>query len=103
MCADALAPDHSTAAEVGDGDGGALLTPYESEGQRGASIRVLEGLQDANPSPYEIAVGDDGIVNGADAGSFADAMGGEVRRIGTPAPSAQFDITTPACVLRMPR
>lgn len=72
------------ARDAGDCDSGAPLTTYNSEGLRDAAIRTLETLQDSNPSPYEIAVGDDWIVNGADAGSFADAMGGEAKRIGWP-------------------
>jgi hypothetical protein len=88
----------SSATDAGDCDGGALLTTYSTTSQRDAAIRLLEALQDTNPSPYEIAVGDDWIVNGADAGAFADAMGGEVKQIGDPAPpaAAQFDLTTDA-------
>lgn len=70
--------------EAGDCDGGALLSTYESEMQRNSAIYVLKGLQDTNPSPYVIAVGPDWIVNGADAGSFAAAMGGEPVQIGKP-------------------
>lgn len=86
----------AVAEEAGDCDGGALLTTYRSETQRDSAISVLDGAQATNPSPYEIAVGPDWIVNGADAGSFAAAMGGVARQIGVAAPpaAAQQDLTT---------
>ncbi|WP_180968996.1 hypothetical protein [Microbacterium aurantiacum] len=76
--------DSAVSEEAGDCDGGALLTTYRSDAQRDSAILVLKGLQDSNPSPHVIAVGPDWIVNGADAGSFAAAMGGEPLQIGTP-------------------
>lgn len=93
----------SVAEDAGDCDGGALLTTYASESQRNSAIQVLEGLQDTNPSPHVIAYGPDWIVNGADAGSFAAAMGGEqyhvgeIRDVEVPdASEPQFDLTTDA-------
>lgn len=80
----------------GDCDGGALLSVYTSPAARDSAIYVLEGLQASNPSPHVIAVGDDWIVNGANAGDFAIAMGGEPRQIGNPTPPAQtiHDLST---------
>jgi hypothetical protein len=81
-CEEITPRDVTVAEEAGDCDGGALLTTYESETARDAAIFMLEGLQDTNPSPHDIAVGPDWIVNGADAASFATAMGGTTRHIG---------------------
>lgn len=94
----ALRANSAVAEAAADCDGGALLTTYGSESQRDGAIRVLEGLQESNPSPHVIAVGPDWIVNGADAGSFATAMGGESRQIGTlvSAGAAEYDLTTDA-------
>lgn len=80
----------------GDCDGGALLSIYASRAEVDGAIRILEGLQVTNPSPHVIAVGDDWIVNGANAGDFAIAMGGEPRQIGKPIPTAQttHDLST---------
>lgn len=97
QCARITPRDTSLAEEAGDCDGGALLTTYGSREQRDGAISALEGLQLTNPNPHVIAVGPDWIVNGADAGSFAEAMGGWEVPIGDQAPPApNLDLTTDA-------
>lgn len=95
QCATLTPRETAVAEQAGDCDGGALLTTYRSDSQRDAAISALEGLQESNPRPHVIAVGSGWIVNGADAESRAEAMGGTAVQIGQgvdPAPA--FDLAT---------
>tara|TARA_B100000378_G_scaffold207577_1_gene170697 strand:- start:347 stop:829 length:483 start_codon:yes stop_codon:yes gene_type:complete len=95
---DTLTPRDTFAEASGDCDGGALLSVYRTDAGVYGAIAAMEGLQDTNPSPHVIAAGYDWIVAGDDAGSYADAMGGEAVQIGVPGseePTA-LDLTTDA-------
>lgn len=93
QCATMTQRETAVAENAGDCDGGALLTIYRSESQRDIAIDTLEALQESNSRPHVIAVGPDWIVNGPDAESRADAMGGTAVQIGQPV-TPVFDLTT---------
>lgn len=94
QCVSFSTRDTAVAESATDCDDGALLTTYSSGTQLDAAIRVLQRLQDTNPSPHVIAVGSNWIVNGGAAQDVAAAMGGRTQQIGTPAPSTTRDLRT---------